>query len=269
MKKDLNVNFPEIQKRRRRRKFFFKSGFGLLLFGLAIFGVIRVVFYSPIFKFDHVVLSASDPEKEKILSLLEKKITQGSFLTRALGFKNFLAWPSQIQSQELAALPELESLTIEKNYQEKTVTITPVERQPSGIWCLEKNVPAECFWFNDQGLIFRESLAVSGNLIRVVSDYYQEHLVVGNQVLPDAFLSNFLSIFHVLTESDFSILEIALKDLSQEEIEVKTSAGPKIYFSLRHPADHYLAALKSLTQNPKFNRLEYVDFRIENRVYYK
>lgn len=269
MKKS-NLNFNEIQTKRRRRRFIIKTAlFTLVIAGLS-FGLIRFVFYSGFFRFTDIeFVNAESLDQEKVLSFLENNIQSGSFISRSLGVNNFLAWPKLIPGKDIPIFPEIEKLEIEKKYNENALVINAFVRDPLGIWCIRQVVEPKCFWFSEEGVIFKESLMPSGNLIKVVSDYNQSHLALGGKVLPDYLLENFISVFKVSLELDFPITEIVLDELENEEITVKALNGPEIYFSLRHKADSYLPVLNSLNKKASFKKLDYIDLRTENRVYYQ
>jgi len=87
------------------------------------------------------------------------------------------------------------------------------------------------------------------------------------------------SVFDVLKASGIAPKEIRLNDLTLQEIEVDTYAGlpteasaktgPKLYFSLRFPSSNYLPVIQKFLSKPDFGKLQYLDFRVENRAYYK
>ena len=149
------------------------------------------------------------------------------------------------------------------------------ERQPIGIWCYEDS--GSCWWFDDEGVIFRRSPTTQGNLIAIVKDYSQTGGGLNSKILPDRFMKNFLSIIQVMQKSSLDEKEILLKDLAVEEVEVLLGAGPDssggrgpmLYFSLRFPADSALAAIEHLQEKPGLKNIKYIDFRVENRVYYR
>ncbi len=270
MKKELQTDFKEIQNHRRKRRFIIQTSFLVLIFAGLAFSIIRFVFHSEFFKFNNVIFTAENNlDKEKVLSFLENEIKNGSFLSRSLGPKNFLAWPKIISGKDLPTFPEIEKLEIEKKYSDNALLINAFVQKPLGIWCLKKIAEPKCFWFSEQGKIFKESLMPSGNLVKVVSDYNQTDLSLGGKILDDYLLGNFISIFKVVLESNVNVSEIRLDKLEDEEITVQTSNGPKIYFSLRHRAENYLPIINSLSKKPSFKNLTYIDLRTENRVYYR
>jgi len=146
-----------------------------------------------------------------------------------------------------------------------------------------------CWWFDSSGVIFRKAISVEGNLITSLNDYSQKNIGLNSKILPDEFIPNIFSIFRAVSASGLSVKETRLNDLALQEIEVDTynglpadlsaialataealaKAGPKIYFSLRFSADNVPEVIKSLKEKTTFGSLQYVDFRVENRVYYK
>ena len=79
-----------------------------------------------------------------------------------------------------------------------------------------------------------------------------------------------VKIFEVLEKSDLKIKSLRLERLELQEI-IADSPGnslPKIYFSLRIDPGFTLAAIESI-KNLGLEKVEYIDLRVENRVYYK
>ncbi len=132
-----------------------------------------------------------------------------------------------------------------------------------------ESAPEECWWFDRDGVLFKHALAAEGGFVTAVHDYSQNGLGLSSSILPQDFIAGAFSIFEVLKLSGLGVEEIRLDDLAKQEFEVLTYGGPKIYFSLRFPANNTLAVIQNLMSKPGFNELEYVDFRVENRAYYK
>jgi hypothetical protein len=132
-----------------------------------------------------------------------------------------------------------------------------------------------CFWFDADGVLFDRAPVAEGNIIRVIHDYSQKNIGLGALILPQQFVPNLFSILRVLDASGIGIEEIRLDDIGLEELNVITYNGPKLLFSLRFPSDNALTVLKKMTDRtatsslPDLKKLQYVDFRVENRAYYK
>jgi hypothetical protein len=194
-----------------------------------------------------------------------------------------LLWPANIPQGELQLIPQLATANISKDFFSHAITITVTERAPFGIWCfsappgvvstssttaiMDANTP--CYWFDNTGTIFERAGETQGDLVYMVYDRAQQPRGLNQKVLSDEFLQNFISIMNVLKESGLGVQAIELNDLSLEEVDVQTANGPTIYFSLQFPVDEYLPVIQKLMLQSNFGKLQYVDCRTENRLFYK
>jgi len=266
----------ERQRARRKRRVYFSTAIGILVVVVVALGVGWVIFRSPIFWVDRIVVqgNATVPS-DAIVSLVEAAAmppASRTFLVKPLlGFRNMLLWPSSIPSSTLAWIPQLNGLTVSKDYFTHTITITVTERQPLAIWCFvpKDNGDEQCFWFDETGTIFARTYDTEGGAITVVHDYSQKPSGVNQKILPDEFVANLISIVNVVRAASINVDTIALNDLSLEEIDISTVNGPSLYFSLRFPADDDLQVIRNIMVLPNWSKLGYIDCRTENRVYYK
>lgn len=257
----------DISERRRKRRFYVIGISAILLFYLLLFGSYKFLFRSSFFWIKNINIEGNKQvSDDQILTLLKAKALGNSFWRLALTYRSILAWPDGFPSQELVFLPQLRRLEIQKDYRNFQINIKVEERNPYGIWCLGGG---ECWWFDREGMIFKRAFMAEGNLLNSVTDHSGRKLGLNIKVLPDKLLQSIFLIFEVLNESDLSVKEIKLENLGLEEVSVATYDGPMIYFSLRFGTENMLAVIKSLMKKPDFNKLEYVDFRVENKVYYK
>ena len=265
------ISLIEIQeKRRRRRSYRFRMSLAVLLIGLAL-GAAWAVFRSPIFEIREIKVYGNDQVSEQdVIVFLQNKILGDSRLNAFLGFRNFLVWPRELASEELREFPALKRIAFSKDYREKKLTVEVTERLPFGVWCLAK-AEEHCYWFDEAGLVLDRAPIVEGNLIPRVTDETRETLSAGSGVLPGAFMPSLVSIFRVLQDSRMAVKDIRLEQAELQELKAITYRGPLIYFSLRFPADQALAVIRSFEAKPsdELNRLEYLDFRTENRAYYR
>ena len=280
MKKETAASWSDVHSRERRRRLLGVYS-GLLILAFIIFvAVLWVIIYSPLFRVKNIEVSGNkNIASEDIITLAKAEILSDSFRKRVLGMDNILVWPKKLPADSLRFLPGLKSLSIEKSFGRRNIKIAVEEKKPFAAWCVhglehdanetETGVRLNCFWFDADGVIFDKSIGMEGNLISVVNDYSQKKIGLNSKILPDEFLPEALSIFRAISESGLSVKELRLNDLALEEMEADTYDGPKVYFSLRFPADNVPAVLKSLKEKIAFGSLQYVDFRIENRVYYK
>jgi hypothetical protein len=256
------------RKRRQRRKYLYIA-LGIIALCFVLFAVQWFIFHSPFFRVDKVVVEGNNSvSSADIISLVQASVLSNHPIFPAIfGFNNMLLWPDTVSPNELNIIPQLEDLSISKDYFSHTVTVDVSERIPFGIWCFTST--SDCYWFDNTGTIFERAVTTQGNVIFVVQDHSQAERGLNQKVLPDEFTDNFISILDLLRRSDLNVKEIDLNDLSLEEVDVVTTNGPTIYFSLRFPADDYLGVIQKLMTQSNFDTLQYIDCRTEDRVYYK
>ncbi|RJQ29330.1 FtsQ-type POTRA domain-containing protein [Candidatus Parcubacteria bacterium] len=263
--------FEETKEKRKKRRRFSWAVLGILSLGILTYGAGWILFRSPIFQMERIEIEGTKRVKqEDVLAAFMAARTGEPFYRKWFNLRNILAWPDALDENDLRTVPAVKSAEVEKDFDAHTIRVVVKEREPYGIWCQKKDPTNNpCFWFDTEGVVFERALGVEGNLIKVLNDYAEEPLGLGRKILPDRFVSNLLSIFEVLGRSGLSVREVRLDNLLNEEIEVRTNGGPKLYFSLRFSAASTLAAIETVTARSDFKRLEYVDFRVENRAYYK
>ena len=62
---------------------------------------------------------------------------------------------------------------------------------------------------------------------------------------------------------------IFINDLKIEEVTVMPAGFPKTLFSLRFDPRFSIVAIDALKKSGRWQKVEYADFRVENKVYYK
>lgn len=275
------------KRRRRRRVILWLISLGILLW-LFVFGMFWILFQSPFFRIQEVRVEGNSTVAEADIrgvidrAIFHQKGWRGIFPV----VSRIFSWPDRLTDSDLAFLPRLKEVVIQKNYPARRIAVRVVEREPLGIWCFAGNAqvavaatstgphaPFECGWFDREGVLFERAPRAEGSLIQSVDDYSGSAFHLRSTVLPSEFMAPFFSVLQVIRASGVSAKEIRVEDLELAELKVKTYEGPELYFSLRFPADFALPALQSLftpsTSSVPFANLNYVDFRVEHRAYYK
>ena len=289
------------KKRTQRRRYII-----VVLSVIAAIGVFSgafwVVFKSPVFKIKNVVVSGNvSVASDDITSLVQSIILENHNPIKSfLGIGNMLAWPNVFSSDEIAAIPELANIAVEKDYMAHAIVMTVTERKPFAVWCFmpkgetvdeddssatiqENSAQAsslqvaptteeadeECYWFDVDGIMFGKGFDSEGSIVMAVHDYSQNPAPLGAAILPSRFAPNLISIVNVLRASGLNVKEVRLNDIGLQEIQATTYNGPDILFSLRFPADYDLSVIKNIMAKPGFKNLQYLDFRTEDRAYYK
>jgi hypothetical protein len=131
------------------------------------------------------------------------------------------------------------------------------------------SVGGPCWWFDEKGILFERSVSAQGSIIKVINDYSRRDIRTGGKMISEEFITPLFSVLQVLSEAGISIKEIRLNDLDYQELQVETYDGPRLLFSLRFPPQGALAVLQNLEKRSDYGKMDYVDFRVENRAYFK
>ncbi len=266
-------NFSDVRDHRKKRQLYLYSISGFLAAYFLFFGIFSFFLRVPFFRVTRVeVVGAESISSGDALAALQATALKGSLIKSLFGFGNILAWPTGANAHALALLPAVKSLEVRKDYFTRTITLDVTERNPYGIWCFEESrgpLSPSCFWFDDGGTIFRRAMGVEGGAIPVIDDASERETGLNAQVLPKALLPNFLSVLQLLDKSGIRGARVHLKDLGLEEVTVTEPVGPALLFSLKFPAANLGTFLVSFLNRPGYKNFQYVDFRVENRVYYK
>lgn len=282
----------EARTKRRRKRVYFVLCVSIIILYAIFCGAVWVIVKSPIFRIQEISIEGnSEVSSDDIIILLHSRVVRGDSPKALLGFDNILIWPDKIEARDLFFLPPVKGLNIKKDYSSRKVVVIIEERQPVGVWCGQSRTGSEtaadysdgqnadkgdaiveqarCWWFDKEGVIFKKAPLVRGSLILAISDYSRQGLGLNLKILPDVFIGNMFSVFDVIRASGLGIKEIKLDNLALQEIEVRTYEGPKLYFSLRFPSAWALDVINNFQFQPGFNKLQYLDFRVEKKVYFK
>ncbi len=243
---------------------------GLTIFFLLIIGAGYLVVYSSVFQITRIDVDINADLRgfeTQIIEDLKILFTNQSKISSFLGPDNILIWESGDDIEQFKKNnPLIAYLVISKDYIERKIKIEVKGREKYGVWC--KSAINYCWWFDKSGIIFAEAPMVEGALINKVNDSTGRDLKIGDTIIEQRFLDNLLKIFAVLEETNLGKGFLNLENLSLQEIIFNSPLGFKIYFSLRFDPRFSLAGIKSIKEIG-LEKMDYIDFRVENRVYYK
>lgn len=257
----------------------------LSVFILLVSGVIYFVFRSPFFQITGLETTGSQ-RTEEIKGELIGFLLKTSNFRFWLGPENLLFWSPQNQKAP-PSLFWLSNLNWARDWQQKKITIDVKERQPWLLWCLQTQTDAEpaptntdnlprqsaikkCYWLDEQGLVFSLAPEAEGFIVpKVFEENGRQQLILGQPFYDNPQLvKNTLEIIKQFQKSSLAVNRFLINDINLEELETETN-GLKLYFGLRFLPQNLNGILTDLASRLDFPKLEYVDFRVENRIYYK
>ena len=284
------------QKRSRKRISLKTIIFGGLFFCLSIASGYFLIF-SPFLWVQRIEI-----EETRNVPVLEiEEITKANLegkLWSLIPQKSLILLPiDKIRQDILDRFPEVRAVTIEKKKPNPFsldqissgvgLYIKVEERESIGIWCQLNSTTTDqivsfedrvnkCFYIDQQGIIFRESPLVSGNLVVNIYSQIKDSVDLREKITSEEVID-----FILLVNKRLSRIEtvdgnrlniVGFEIVSIENLRITTSFGWQIYFNPSFSVDSQLNALEMvLLQDIKENYsvLEYIDLSIEGRVYYK
>jgi len=182
-------------------------------------------------------------------------------------YKSIVLVPlNQIKQEILERYPEIKQVEINRHLPNSLV-IKIEERKNTGVWC-QKQVN-QCFFFDSEGIIFQPAPLIKGSLIINVYGV-EDSIKVRDQILSSEMIEFILAIKKGLPE--ISLPEaVDFEVVSLEDLRVTTARGWQIYFNPKYSVESQLETLKRIfNKEIDLNQaLEYIDLRIQGRVYYK
>lgn len=221
--------------------------------------------------------------KIKAIEITGNKEINAEEIRNIINYKNiFLATKEKIKSDLIKKFPLIAELEIKINLVKRKIELNLKEREEFGIVCQAEKIKQEnveidqtknCFYIDKKGIIFEDALQTSGSLIILIKDYSRRDYKIGEKIFEENIID------FIVEAKDFLASELNIKVIDfdnlffpPDDLKVITSEGWYILFNLQKEARNQLLALKAVLEEKikdKRNELQYVDLRIENRVYYK
>jgi len=246
----------------RRKKIIKKFLLISFLILIVLGGAFYILFFSPLFRLKEIEILGNEKVQEQDLRIIiEQKIFKKLifFSSKSIFWLDF-----QIPEKEiLDNYPQIATVSFKKRFPSKII-VKIEERKKIGIF-YQKTTP---HLIDKEGVIFEKVEVLNSNFI-VKSE--KTNFNLGDKVIEKENLEKILKI-----QKTLEILEINVEYFflpSPKTLNVKTSEGWQIYFSLVEDLDWQITKLKLSLENKippeKRGILEYIDVRFGNMVYPK
>ena len=249
----------------------------IAFFVLAFFGItVYIIFFSPFLLVTKISINGNqDLSANAIGSAVSSEIS-GKYLNALAKNNIMLISEERIKNIIQDKFKRIKDVQIRKIFPE-TLQISVVERESMFILCSNNN----CFIIDDDGVPYAradfESNELRENELLVLNDDGNKEIKIGENVVAPDFMQYLLDIKNKLkNELNLEIdRNYRTPRLVSGDIRVTTSEGWMIYFDKNLSVEKEIETLKLVlekienSENEKRANLEYIDLRIENKVYYK
>lgn len=237
------------EKAKKRQKFFFWFLF-FLTFSIAAWSI----FFSPFFRITEIRI----PENGQVTNGNIKSFLKSN-KPFDLGENILVLSGDRLKADIASAFPDITDIVVEKDFF-NSITIDFKKRIQVGLWCNDN-----CYYFDKEGIIFKEAPLSEGSLILKVKAYDKNDATIGARVLnPEEF--DFITKFsEEINKSDkLRISEFRIKPSSRLDLEALTDGNWSIYLDKNQnpilEAKNLFIILDESVKN-KVSDLEYIDLR--------
>lgn len=266
-----------------------KRLFSRMLFYFLVFlfcGVnFYVFFFSYFLKVDKILINGIE---EIDSQAIENEIIENFSKKRGYFFPgdNFILIYSKDLAENLQnKFPKIKTIKVKKIFPNE-IKIFITERKALFIWCrgdfiaeeIEQGKNNDCFLVDDEGYVYTSAdfnlpEVKENNLIKIY-DGSRREISLGEKIISEEFLRFTFEIKNLLQSN----LEIKIKNYYHtpsrfsQEIKIQTEEGWWLYFSTNFPAIDAVKTLKLFLEkenNINLADIEYIDLRMENKIYYK
>ncbi len=262
------LNYKDEVASRRRRDFILKIISIVFLTITVVAGLTYLLFFSRMFDvrevgFNGLDTVSSDVFRTKIDENLNQKILK--YLPRRNNI--FFVNTSNFQKEFASEYPVFRSVNIQRRFLHGLV-LNFSERKPVGVWCFKENGSAplttSCSYFDNDKILWGQPAKSSGFIFLTIEDNRQ----TDKRQIDDEF---FKSIMEVAKNMSGEIKNIIIPANSFNEFRVYTADYYIIFTTdsdIQNQLDVLKIFMKDKDSNPDFHP-QYIDLRIDGRVYYK
>ncbi len=265
-------------KSKKRKKRIFLNIFYLVLLLLTFGLVFYSLFFLQYFQIKNISFNGMMTVKEKDLeNIFSKYILEKKYFLKN---SNIFVLSSAVFSDKIEKnFSRVKSVDVEKIFP-NSLKINIKEYQPTGISCKEiagekepeKLKKAQCFYFDEDGIVFDSAPLTLSSLLVFL---YDENINIKD--FPDNFYKKESIDFILKLKKEISetigIPVEYFKFLNEyDDVEADLKTGFKILFDQKQDPILQVRAAKNVIDNKikeAIIDLEYIDLRIKNRAYYK
>jgi len=274
-----NIKYQDKLAKKRRRAWVLKISFFVGLFIAVVGFILYLLFFSGFLEIKELSVNGLDKVNgDRFHDELNKRLNS-KWLGLIEHQKNVLIFDSDTFKAEMfTAFPEIRQISVSKE-PPHALNIDVTERETAGVWCFtDSPAGGGCKYFDKDGVTWGEAAKSSGFLILVIEDMRPDAQLNKN------LLDNLTTIYEQLKKMNVFVSKFIIPKDFIGDFNAPTSGGYELMFSLDSDINKqlevleiFLAEKKDLPAlpaqtgqagEPEFSP-QYIDLRINGRVYYK
>ncbi len=247
----------------------------LVIGGVLVFlGILLwVLIWSPFLRVEQIVLAGdAGPDGDLILKQARENLSQEFLFIFPRDHILYLYFQKVPEPDFLFNFPRLASLQAHLSLP-STLVLAVSQRQPIALWCAGEGEAEKCFWIDQEGVIFADSLPVRGRAISLVIRNESSRVVtLGQQVLSPKIMQFLFELYSQFEKDNIGISEFLPGDTYYSGFKGVSPLDWELIFlpegDARYLAQNIRLVLSERLQE-KISALEYIDARLVSRIFYK
>lgn len=145
-----------------------------------------------------------------------------------------------------------------------------LRHEPLGILCVMPSLDAaeECYVFDSQGMVFGRARTVVSEVIVKIDEQSDIRPALNTVFVPSADWQNLRLILEAVRNKKIMVSRIALQRADKELTLMVLPHSTPFYFSYAFDPRIHLDALPEFLKKVPLTELQYVDLRIERKIFY-
>lgn len=227
--------------------------------------ILLVLAYLPFLRINAVEVKGGGKKSGMIQWLIRENLNKRTFLF--LPSDNiFLIQKKNLGEEIKKNFPEIKEVNVKISAFSRKITAEIKERQIFAFICRDNN----CFYLDDEGMLFSRAPLIAGNIVMEVaaSSTVMQNVYLGQKISQESFgtisglVKKFEEVFHEKPS------KVILKN--DNVFEFLLASGLRIIFDSEIDFQKIFRNLNIALQNIKEKeKLDYIDLRFGNKVYYK
>ncbi len=233
-------------------------------------GFVYLLFFAKLLDVRNVRITGNETvPRENLASAVDEWL--GSDFFKITRRSNIVFLPlAKLSSKISSRFPLLEEVRADRQFPH-SLNISVAERKPRGIWCLTAS--SDCFYFDKSGVAYAKNGASSGFLMAIIDDERKRKIEIGSPVESGEWLGSVFLARDALAEKGINITKFIIPADSFDELRAQTAQGWVVLFGISTNIARQINSLtdffKQKMTPEKISKLQYVDLRIQDRIYYK
>ena len=262
--------FQDQLRLKKRRKKLVKLGLVAGVVFLILAGAGYFLFFAGVFDVRSVKIEGSQTILQSEVESMANSWLNQDFLGIKRRSNSWILSARELSLFLASQLPKVESLAVVKLTSHE-VGISVTERKPEGIWCLVKT--DRCFFFDGAGIAYEEAGLSEGFILTSVADGRLREIQLGSPVAPEEWFRSIATARDLLQKGGLEIKGVIIPENSFDEFSILVVPNWRVLLNIATDIPKQINSMFNVLKNKITSSqrvgLEYIDLRIQDRIYYK